>query len=75
MSRKVTEADKVGRDCAVLIRLFVKFLEDSGLGTYSRADKLLLVCLARMVLLICGPGDHRPCAFSKHTIIWGNFPD
>lgn len=66
--------NKVGRDCAVLIRLFVKFLEEPGLDTYSHANKLLPLGLTGMVLLICGPGDHRPCAFPKRTI-WGNFPD
>lgn len=71
---KVTEQNKVGRDCAVLIRLFVNRLEELGLDTYSHANKLLLMRLTGMVLLICGPGDHRPCAFPKHTI-WGNFPD
>lgn len=62
------------RKHAVLIRLSEKFLEELHLDTYSHANKLLLICLSGMVLLICGPGDHLPCAFSKHTI-WGNFPD
>lgn len=64
----------VEQELAVLIRLFVKFLEELGLDTYSHSRKLLLMCLAGMWLLICGPGDHRPCAFSKLTT-WGSFPD
>lgn len=66
--------NKVRRDCAVLIRLFVNCLEELGLHTYSHANKLLLARLTGMVLLICGPGDRRPCTFPKHTI-WGNFLD
>lgn len=61
-----SESDRtniVGRDCAVLIRLFVNSLEELGLDTYSHANKLLVLGVTRMALLICGPGDHRPCAF------------